>query len=171
MQRTVENIEKLRSHSKSIREIADIFGITYSSMRMWMKRRGITTSYQNKIKIFCKYCESDLPRPSSTYCSNKCQQDYQLEQKIKSGNFSPQIAKRYLVKQDYSCNICGIDEWENKVLVLILDHIDGNSENNSLENLRLVCPNCDSQLPTFKARNTGNGRAYRRERYAAGKSY
>ena len=40
-----------------------------------------------------------------------------------------------------------------------------------LDNLRLVCPNCDSQLPTFKGRNTGNGRYYRRQRYKAGKSY
>lgn len=34
-----------------------------------------------------------------------------------------------------------------------------------------ICPNCDSQLPTFKARNRGKGRAWRRQRYADGKSY
>jgi hypothetical protein len=34
-----------------------------------------------------------------------------------------------------------------------------------------VCPNCDSQHPTFKSRNRGNGRAWRRQRYADGKSY
>lgn len=53
----------------------------------------------------------------------------------------------------------------------MLDHIEGDSTNNRRENLRLVCPNCDSQLPTFKARNRGNGRAWRRQRYADGKSY
>jgi len=58
-----------------------------------------------------------------------------------------------------------------KSLYLFLDHIDGNSENNARENLRLVCPNCDSQLPTFKYRNYGNGRHKRKERYAEGKSY
>ena len=41
----------------------------------------------------------------------------------------------------------------------IIDHIDGDASNNMPDNFRLVCPNCDSQLPTFKARNTGNGRA------------
>jgi 5-methylcytosine-specific restriction endonuclease McrA len=54
---------------------------------------------------------------------------------------------------------------------LILDHVDGNADNWELANLRLVCPNCDAQLPTFKSRNRGNGRAYRRARYAAGRSY
>ena len=55
--------------------------------------------------------------------------------------------------------------------VVALEHIDGDSTNNRLETLRLVCPNCDSQLPTFKARNRGKGRAWRRQRYADGKSY
>ncbi|RYC04239.1 endonuclease [Nocardioides ganghwensis] len=54
---------------------------------------------------------------------------------------------------------------------VVLDHIDGDSSNNRRENLRLVCPNCDSQLETYKARNRGKGRAWRRQRYAEGKSY
>ena len=39
-----------------------------------------------------------------------------------------------------------------------MDHIDGNSENNRLDNLRLICSNCDMQLPTYKAKNKGKGR-------------
>ena len=43
-----------------------------------------------------------------------------------------------------------------------LDHIDGNSDNNSLDNLKLLCPNCHSLTPTFGALNKGNGRELRR---------
>jgi hypothetical protein len=45
---------------------------------------------------------------------------------------------------------------------LILDHIDGNSTNWSVANLRLVCGNCDMQLPTYKGRNKGSGREWRK---------
>lgn len=52
-----------------------------------------------------------------------------------------------------------------------MDHIDGNSDNWSLDNLWLVCGNCDMLLPTYKGKNIGNGRYKRRERYKQGKSY
>ncbi len=41
---------------------------------------------------------------------------------------------------------------------LEIDHIDGNSDNNSEENLRLVCPNCHSLTSTYCGTNRGNGR-------------
>jgi len=59
----------------------------------------------------------------------------------------------------------------DKPIPLVLDHIDGNSENWAIENLRLVCGNCDMLLPTYKSKNRGRGRAYRRDRYASGKSF
>ena len=43
--------------------------------------------------------------------------------------------------------------WLGLPLALVLDHVDGDPTNNRRENLRLVCPNCDSQLPTYKSRN------------------
>ncbi len=81
--------------------------------------------------------------------------------------------RRFLAdEQDYCCALCGrADEWEGQPLALVLDHVDGNSSNNRRENLRLVCPNCDSQLPTYKSRNRGQGRQSRRARYADGQSY
>lgn len=60
------------------------------------------------------------------------------------------------------CAICqqsGI--WCDKPLTLIVDHIDGDAGNNMPTNLRLLCPNCNSQTPTFCGRNYGHGRESR----------
>lgn len=50
---------------------------------------------------------------------------------------------------EYKCAICGISTWRNQKLTLRLDHINGDNHDDRLENLRWVCPNCDSQLETF----------------------
>ena len=63
---------------------------------------------------------------------------------------------------EYKCQCCGIGpEWNGKPMPLILDHINGINNDNRLENLRFVCSNCDSQLPTYKSRNIRNRRSGR----------
>ena len=59
--------------------------------------------------------------------------------------------------KENKCEICGIQEWNGKEINCQLDHIDGNKNNNALENLRIICPNCHSQTETFGFKN---GRKY-----------
>ena len=78
--------------------------------------------------------------------------------------------RRYLLeKYKEKCSSCG---WSKKhsvtgVAPLEIDHIDGNAENNSEENLRLLCPNCHSLTPHFRNLNKGNGRAWRLKKKTA----
>jgi hypothetical protein len=51
------------------------------------------------------------------------------------------------------CELCGIEDWLGKRLAFELDHVDGNSNNHLLNNLRIVCPNCHSQTETYRAKN------------------
>jgi hypothetical protein len=52
----------------------------------------------------------------------------------------------------YLCAFCENNgTWNDASLVLEVDHIDGNWLNNVLSNLRYLCPNCHSQLPTNKS--------------------
>lgn len=56
------------------------------------------------------------------------------------------------------CEECGLGTtWNGKPLVLTLDHVDGDSTNHRLENLRMLCPNCHSQTETFCGRNADHG--------------
>lgn len=70
-----------------------------------------------------------------------------------------QYKKYFLEEQNHKCAICGCsDTWHGKQLIFILDHIDGNADNNNRNNLRLICPNCDSQLDTYKSKNKNSAR-------------
>jgi len=52
------------------------------------------------------------------------------------------------------CVECGIgNEYNGKPITLELDHINGDNLDNKLENLRILCPNCHSQTPTYKSKN------------------
>ena len=54
--------------------------------------------------------------------------------------------------KEAKCEICGLDKWNGQKIPLTLDHIDGNNSNHVLSNLRILCPNCHHQTPTFSNR-------------------
>src|SRR6185369_7563595 len=130
----------------------------------------------------CTHCGSLLTtRKQVKFCSNKCQIDYRHNQYLslwKKGevNGSKGIVakgisghiKHFLLKK--FLNKCSICRWDKKhpvtnVIPLEIDHIDGDSENNSEDNLRLLCPNCHALTPFYKNLNKGKGRKWRMKKY------
>ncbi len=130
----------------------------------------------------CLNCRGKLTsRWQSKYCSNKCQIDYQNQDYIKNwksgsrtgsvgkttGNISRRLRAYLVDKFNNKCSKCGwnmVHPVSGKV-PLEIDHIDGNSENNSEGNLQLLCPNCHALTPSFKNLNKGNGRKWRIKKY------
>lgn len=134
--------------------------------------RMCASSARTKNKPNCLFCEQELPKSYRKFCSNLCQSKYKQEiiiRKWKEGKISglqtigvvTYTVKNYL-RQKYKdkCSLCGwaqLNPYTNKV-PLVADHIDGNWKNNTEENLRLLCPNCDSLQATYGGGNRGKGR-------------
>ena len=124
------------------------------------------------MKHLCNNCNTILPR-KQIYCSNICQVEYQHKLYIsdwksnkecgwsgKTKQLSHHIVKYMLIKANYSCEECNWNKHhpvDNRPLVEI-DHIDGDASNCKEENLKVLCPNCHSLTPTFRARNKVSSR-------------
>lgn len=133
----------------------------------------------NKVKN-CLNCNKEFSRKTghrgNKYCCQQCQLDFQYKEYIdrwKQGLEDGMVGslsisghiKRYLFnKYNHKCSRCYWNEenpYTNKI-PLEVEHIDGNYKNNKEENLTLLCPNCHSLTPTYKALNKGKGRKNRK---------
>lgn len=67
-----------------------------------------------------------------------------------NSEYTRTIRDRYLqLNPEYKCQICGITQWMEKPIALHVDHINGIHNDNRVENLRLLCPNCHQQTDTW----------------------
>lgn len=88
------------------------------------------------------YWNEKYPK-ESVFCENSTYARHSLKDRIIQENLI-----------EYVCAICLTEPvWMGKEMPLILDHINGINNDNRIENLRFVCSNCDSQLPTYKSKN------------------
>jgi predicted transcriptional regulator len=169
--------EDLIKQNLSTYKIAEKLGVSQGTVCRKLKLYNLKTIPYPVKK--CKNCNSNI-KSRNTFCDNKCQGIYykaikikaiEKEQEIPNGT-TDAFAKKYLIdKYGHICSICNLTSWNSKEIPLVFDHIDGNYTNRKLSNLRLVCGNCDMQLPTYKSKNRGNGRHSRKQRYADNKSY
>jgi hypothetical protein len=115
---------------------------------------------KNKQSNFCLNCNYETH--NTKFCKISCQHEYnkkishsKILKEKKSSFFK---LKQYIIEtKGYKCELCNIGSTWNKLpLTLHCDHIDGDSDNNTLDNLRIVCPNCHSQTDTWCGRNKKN---------------
>lgn len=135
--------------SKSISEVLKNMNMSVSSgnyhtVKYFIKSNKIDISHFVKTKENIISANSKRKRPLSEVMIENS--DY------KRTNLKKRLLKEGLIEN--KCQICGqLPEWNGKPMVLILDHINGVWNDHRRENLRLVCPNCNSQLSTHCGKN------------------
>ena len=104
-----------------------------------------------KGRWYCIDCGSNVPTRRHRRC-----QECRIKRRSLFFAKSDSFRKRLLIEtRGHRCEGCLKQTWRKQPIPLELDHINGNSDNNSELNLRLLCPNCHAQTPTHKGRNKG----------------
>lgn len=147
----LDEFKELVKNSDSIGKILTYFnlkniGANYKTVRARIKEEKIDDSH--------------IPRGLSSNAGrkfNKVAKDLD-EVMVENSSYNRTQLKNRLIKENIlenKCAICNLSAtWNGKRLVMILDHINGVRDDNRLENLRLLCPNCNSQTDTFAGKNT-----------------
>lgn len=120
-----------------------VIGNNYKTIKEGVKRLNLDTSHWKGRKFLqgkFRACRKTLE-----------------EVMVENSSFDAGGLKRRLLREgilENKCQLCGLEkEWQGKPIVLRLDHINGINDDHRLENLRIICPNCDSQTDTFTGRN------------------
>lgn len=171
---------------KSYEEIGREYNCSGSNIKKVSERIGLvlprkrvinpteTFNRKERICLNCGKTFSARKGCSNKFCCTECGIEYKHKVAYKNFLENPNSFKRanytakhfkkdILLEQNGKCAICGMETtWNGKPLTFILDHIDGHASHNYRENLRLICPNCDSQLDTYKSKNKCGERSYYR---------
>jgi hypothetical protein len=149
---TIEEVIEAVKTSFTISEVLRKLGYVattggnYLTIRRVIKENGIDTSHF-KGSGWAAGKSSHNARPLEEYLTENSHYHTSLKEKI--------VRAGLLVN---ACHVCGIPpEWNGKTLKLQMDHKNGNKFDNRIENLRLICPNCHSQTPTFCRTTVDNG--------------
>ena len=128
----------------------------------------------------CAHCGAIKETRQNKYCDECIENSvYNIVHDIEDIRSEKGIRAYLLRTREYRCEDCGLETWKDQPIPLEVDHIDGNPDHNTEENLRLVCPNCHALTDNFKAKARVNGkkgrysrrRIKRRKRYNAGQSW
>ena len=130
------------SKAESAAKAASILGIQYGTYRKHATRLGVFRKNQ---------AGSGISKPSG-------ERKIPLEEILmgKHPQYQSNKLRRRLLQEgikEHKCECCGITDWMNKPTPLEVDHIDGNSNNHIIQNIRLLCPNCHAQTETYRGKN------------------
>lgn len=126
-----------------------------------------TNARRTEARKKCIGCHRPTSAAKTTYCSVPCRQNHLIQRWLNgevdtsTWGHPPEGVRRFLLEEaGHRCTRCGWNEVHPVTgrVPLEIDHTDGDSMNNSRENLVVLCPNCHALTPTFRNLNKGRGR-------------
>lgn len=145
-----EKIENIIKESLSQKEVLEKMGLraagsNFETLKKYIKLYNLDTTHFRR-------CYDNM------VFKNKDNKITLKEVLKENSNYSRGHLKERLYEdglKERKCELCGQDEeWNGKHMSLILDHINGIYNDNRIENLRIVCPNCNATLETHCGKNT-----------------
>lgn len=147
-----EKLEKIIKISNSLSDVLKKLGKraaggNFKTLRKYVELYDIDISHfnpeKNRIEKLKKYSEEKKKSLSEILTENSTYNRGHLKKRLYDEGFKTR-----------HCELCGQDEmWKGKKMSLILDHINGVWDDNRIENLRIICPNCNATLDTHCGKN------------------
>jgi hypothetical protein len=149
---SAEELQFIYDNSNSQTEVLQKCGLdptsgTHRTLKLVAEKYNIDKTIQlNNLKLFFSRHHERIAQPRDV--SN----DFCLKSTVGRG-----VLKRYIIRNNiiaYECDVCknnGV--WIDKKLVLQLEHKNGINDDNRIENLCFLCPNCHTQTATYSGKN------------------
>ena len=137
--------------SYSIAQVArelklNIYGSTYLTLKETAKELGLTRTHMTG--------QGHLKNKNNPWAPKRSLQDVLVYgKKENNGNLKGRLIRE--LGWQHECSSCGLNEWMSKPIAIELEHINGNSKDNRIENLTFLCPNCHALTDTWRGRNMG----------------
>ena len=146
---TKEWLEKLCKESASYRQVLKKAGRT----------QGGSTSNTLKKKIQ----EFNIDISHFIMKDDNDRQKYSLEEVFcKNSPVTQKMLRGYVTRHnilEYKCEKCKCDgHWQDGIISLEIDHINGNNKDNRIQNIRYLCPNCHALTDTYRGKNIGRSK-------------